>query len=187
MSLFKKAPKIEQRFVEQKIFPAPKPKKEKLIQIYTCPQNATFKGHKSIAINVRNDPAALEGINHLKIENKNYVFDPATVDVPEGYASTTFEVNKYLFPFKGRLIVLKEYLRDEDTFLDVHVNDYYVGSIKVDGDRQMDLRQALQDQTLASVHVRIETQFRNKVVEEKKKRIIETEEQFKVNLFYKLN
>ncbi|MBR3236820.1 MAG: hypothetical protein IKF99_00120 [Oscillospiraceae bacterium] len=186
MSLFKKPQVVEQRFVEREVPPLPKPKKEKLVQIYTYQQNDTFKGHKSISLYVKNNPEALKNINALKVPNKNYVFDPATVQLPEDYSSSSYKVDKYFFPFKKRLIVLKEYLRDKETALDVFVNDYYVGSLPVQGDRQTELYQAIQNDTLESVHVRIEPEYHNTARTEKKKRIIETEEQFKVYLFYKL-
>lgn len=59
MGLFRKEPKIEHVFVEREVYPRSAPKKEKLIQIYTYPQNNTFKGHKSISIYVNDDQKAL--------------------------------------------------------------------------------------------------------------------------------
>ena len=186
MGLFRKETKIEHRFVDRKVYPLPEPKKEKLVQIYTYPQNDTFKGHKRITVYVNDDLEALESIDKLKVPNKNYAFDPATTELSEGYSYSVYKIDKYFFPFKKKLIVLKEYLRDKVTYLDVHVNDYYVGSIPIEQDRQTELYHAIKEGTLESVYVRIEPCYRNTSKEEKKKRIIETVEVFDVYLFYKL-
>jgi len=153
------------------------------MKTYCFTQSGSFRGHTRITVSSQEDAVAVSNLNQMKILNEKYVPSDNEKSVRDGYQISGISTDKYRFDLKAKEIKLTV-MADH---VDVSINNRHVGNIDINDATRRDFLEALINDRIVSVHIRIEPMIRNKVVKSRfGKQKIESEERFKVYLFYKI-
>lgn len=157
------------------------------MKTYCFVQSGGFRGYTRITVSSQEDALAISNLNQMKILNTEYVPSKEERSVPKGFQISGIPIDKYKFDLKEKEVELKTRKKSGNDYVDVSIDNLHVGNIEIDDEKRKEFFTALINNEISSVHVRLETLMRNKVVKSFfGRQKVESEERFKVYLFYKV-